>query len=143
LIESRAYDQESGTPTVVLVISGTHDISRLLYTLSGGSANSQLIALGHALAKKVRRHSAGRSALQLLAKHGGPDFTEPGPDQLDQKFLIDLSNWLHARADLDCGDAPAADDEVCPTCWSLAEDMAVVYNQATGDALLVNEPVSA
>lgn len=70
--ESRAYDNEHGNPVVVLVATGTHDVSRLVNLLTGG--NCEQVSLGQTVLRQVRRHNGGRAALQLLAAHGGPDF---------------------------------------------------------------------
>lgn len=81
-IESRAYDKPNNDgfppdPVVVLVVTGTHDVSRLVNLLNGASPNCEHVALGRKVVAQVRRHSAGRAALELLKAHGGPDFTEP------------------------------------------------------------------
>lgn len=70
--ETRAYDNEHGDPVVVLVATGTHDVSRLVNLLTSG--NCEQVSLGHTVLRQVRRHNGGRAALQLLAAHGGPDF---------------------------------------------------------------------
>lgn len=70
--ESRAYDNEHGNPVVVLVATGTHDVSRLVNLLQSG--NCEQVDLGATVLRQVRRHNGGRAALQLLAAHGGPDF---------------------------------------------------------------------
>lgn len=76
-MQTRAYDTEDGDPVVVLVVAGTHDVSRLVHLLNGASPNSEQRQLGKAVVTQVRRRNAGRAALALLAAHGGPDFTEP------------------------------------------------------------------
>lgn len=70
--ETRAYDNDHGDPVVVLVATGTHDVSRLVNLLNSG--NCEQVSLGHRVLAQVRRHNGGRAALQLLAAHGGPDF---------------------------------------------------------------------
>ena len=74
-VEMRAYDNEHGDPVVVLVTTGTYDVSRLVGLLSSGRCED------HDLAKRVRaavkRHNGGRAALRLLRDHGGADFTDP------------------------------------------------------------------
>lgn len=74
MIESRAYDDEHGDPHVVLVFSGTHDVSRAVNLLSGGTPRIEQLAVGERVRAQVRRHAGGRAALRLLAEHGGPDF---------------------------------------------------------------------
>lgn len=70
--ESRAYDDGHGDPVVVLVFTGTHDVSRMVQLLKSG--NCEQVHLGDQVLRQVRRHNGGRAALQLLAAHGGPDF---------------------------------------------------------------------
>jgi hypothetical protein len=69
--ETRAYDNEHGDPVIVLVATGTHDVSRLMLLLSNG--NCEQVDLAYHVLRQVRRHNGGRAALQLLAAHGGPD----------------------------------------------------------------------
>lgn len=84
MYESRAYDKPNTDgfppdPVVVLVVTGTHDVSRLIGLLAGGSPLIEHIDLGRQVLAQVRRHNAGREALRLLADHGGPDFTADTP----------------------------------------------------------------
>lgn len=72
--ESRAYDNEHGDPVVVMVVTGTHDVSRLIHLFKTGLTRCEQIAVGDKMLQQVRRHNGGRAALQLLAAHGGPDF---------------------------------------------------------------------
>lgn len=79
MYETRAYDKPSDfgpDPVVVLVVSGTHDVSRLVNLLNGGSPLIEQLAVGERLARQVARHNAGRAALDLLTQHGGPDLLE-------------------------------------------------------------------
>lgn len=76
--ESRAYDNEHGDPVVVLVTTGTHDVSRLMQ-LFAGHTKGHLALCEHAtvaetMLRQVKRHNGGRAALGLLRQHGGPDF---------------------------------------------------------------------
>ena len=87
-IETRAYDNEHGDPVVVMVITGTFDVSRIVNLHSGGGARCEDVRIAQDLRKQVRRHNAGRAALRLLAEHGGPDFTEePDPAQAEIEAL--------------------------------------------------------
>lgn len=79
--ESRAFEKPSGDgfppdPIVVLVVTGTHDVSRLVSLLNGGQPVVEQLQLGKRIVRQVKRHNAGRAALKLLADHGGPDFTD-------------------------------------------------------------------
>ncbi|WP_409186443.1 hypothetical protein F9C11_20325 [Amycolatopsis sp. VS8301801F10] len=79
MYESRAYDRPSEfgpDPVVVLVVSGTHDVSRLVHLLNGGSVLCEQLEVGEKLAAQVARHNGGQAALKLLAHHGGPDLLE-------------------------------------------------------------------
>ena len=69
--ESRAYDDETGRPVVVLVATGSHSVSRLVAALRTGSTEQMMLA--GRLLDQVKRHNGGREALRLLAAHGGPD----------------------------------------------------------------------
>jgi hypothetical protein len=69
--ESRAFDDETGRPVVVLVATGSHSVSRLVAALRTGSTEQMMLA--GRLVDQVKRHSGGREALRLLAAHGDPD----------------------------------------------------------------------
>ncbi len=88
-VETRAYDKPNDDgfppdPVVVLVATGTHDVSRLVQALAAG--NSEQVKQADTLAKQLRRHNAGRAALSLLKQHGGTDFTEHPADDNAWKF---------------------------------------------------------
>lgn len=77
--ESRAYDNDTDfgpEPVVVIVVTGTHDVSRLVNLLAGQPPVSEQQLFGERVRQQVRRHNGGRAALELLKRHGGPDFTE-------------------------------------------------------------------
>jgi hypothetical protein len=81
MYESRAYDKDTGDgfgpdPVLVLVVTGTHDVSRLLNLLNGGQAVIEQLELGERLARQAASRRGGRAAMQLLAQHGGPDLLE-------------------------------------------------------------------
>lgn len=80
--ETRAYDNEHGDPVVVLVVTGTHDVSRLVNLFKSGMNLVEHMSVGDDMLRQVRRHNGGRAALKLLAAHGGPDFTTESGDQL-------------------------------------------------------------
>lgn len=76
--ETRAYDKPAADgwpadPVVVLVVTGTHDVSRLVHLLSRGLVEQNEV--GQTVQRQLRRHNGGTAALRLLAQHGGPDFT--------------------------------------------------------------------
>lgn len=75
--ETRAYDNEHGNPVVVIVVDGTHDVSRIVHLLSRGLCEH--VSLSQKLLRQVRRHNGGRAALSLLKAHGGPDFLDNDP----------------------------------------------------------------
>ncbi|MFD5245054.1 hypothetical protein ACFWIW_10945 [Amycolatopsis sp. NPDC058340] len=81
MYESRAYDKPAAEgfgpdPVVVLVVTGTHDVSRLVHLLNGGQPVIEQLEIGRKLAAQVARHNGGRAALKLLAQHGGPDLLQ-------------------------------------------------------------------
>lgn len=86
MMESRAYDNDYGDPVVVLVVTGTHDVSRLVHVLTSG--NCEQGDLGRKITRQVRRQSGGQAALELLKHHGGADFTEPETVTVDVQDLI-------------------------------------------------------
>jgi DNA-binding CsgD family transcriptional regulator len=78
--ESRAYDEPARDgfgpdPVVVLVVKGTHDVSRLVGLLARGLVEQ--IEVGRRIQAQVRQDVGCRAALELLAAHGGPDFSAP------------------------------------------------------------------
>lgn len=81
MYETRAYDKTNTDgfgpdPVVVLVATGTHDVSRLLYALKHGTIEQHQLA--EQIARQLKRHNGGTAALRLLRDHGGTDFTEDG-----------------------------------------------------------------
>jgi hypothetical protein len=87
--EAKAYDNAHGDPVVVLVATGTHDVSRLvnLFAHAKPFPLSEQVRLGRRLVTAVRRHNGGKAALRLLAAHGGADFTDdtelPSPSHIE------------------------------------------------------------
>lgn len=72
--EIRVYDQAPGDPVVVMVTSGTYDVSRLALLLHKGRCEES--ARADYIRRALKRHSGGRAALALLRDHGGPDLLE-------------------------------------------------------------------
>jgi len=72
--QTRTYDLSDGHPAVVLVATGTFDVSRLMGLLASGRCEE--VSLAQQLRRQVNRHNGGRAALKLLADHGGPDLLE-------------------------------------------------------------------
>jgi hypothetical protein len=70
-VQIATYDNEHGDPVVVLVTTGTFDVSRLVALHAGGRCEDQDLA--RSVREGVARHNGGRHALRLLAAHGGPD----------------------------------------------------------------------
>jgi hypothetical protein len=70
----RVYDNEHGDPVVVMVTTGTFDVSRLAGLMWKGRCEDG--ARARAILRGARRHNGGRAALKLLADHGGPDLLE-------------------------------------------------------------------
>jgi hypothetical protein len=79
--ESRAYDNEHGNPVVILVATGTHDVSRLVNLLAGSRmALCEHHDLSGRIRRQVNRRNGGRAALKMPAEHGGPVLLE-GPSR--------------------------------------------------------------
>jgi hypothetical protein len=102
--EHRAYDDRhpdgSNTPVVVLVVKGTHDVSRLVALFAGGPALIEQLNVGKRIRTQLKSHNFGRAALELLAAHGGPDFTlRPPALELRDRFIAvlgeDVSEFVH------------------------------------------------
>lgn len=90
MYESRAYDKEYGDPVVVLVVTGTHDVSRLIQLFKGRGALVEQLLVGDTILRQVKRHNRGRDAVALLKAHGGPDFT----DEQSPTDPAGLGAWL-------------------------------------------------
>lgn len=91
--ESRAYQKRYDAdgfppePFVVLVVEGTHDVSRLVNLFSGAPITIEQQQVGKRLVRQVREHDGGQSALRLLAAHGGPDFLKPSLPGVNEAAL--------------------------------------------------------
>lgn len=101
--ESRTYDNQHGDPIVVMVVTGTHDVSRVTNLFNGASPLTEHLIWGQALRRQLNRHNAGRAALSLLKKHGGPDFTvDPAEDEAvrtaERRAVADL-DYLRRAAE--------------------------------------------
>ncbi|MFD8496280.1 hypothetical protein [Amycolatopsis sp. NPDC059657] len=75
--QTRSYDIEHNDgfgpdPVVVLVVTGTHDVSRLIH-LFARTGNCEQVGVSQQIQAQVRRHNGGKAAMRLLAEHGGPD----------------------------------------------------------------------
>lgn len=91
MYESRAYNNEHGEPVVVLVVTGTHDVSRFTNWMNGRVPVIEIYEAGEKLLRQLRRNNSGRAALKLLKDHGGPDFTTT-PDDLVKKMRLAISD---------------------------------------------------
>lgn len=110
--ETRAYDKPNDSgfppdPVVVLVVTGTHDVSRLINLFSRGLIEQ--IQVGEKIQRQVRRHNGGRAALELLRAHGGPDFTtEPEPNAFAAAELRTQADKFEKQIDTIMLTAPGA-----------------------------------
>lgn len=88
----RVYDNEHGDPVVVMVTTGTFDVSRLVALMEKGRSEDHDRA--DAILRGVRRHNGGRAALRVLKAHGGPDLLEPVPsgDDLAKRLHLATSD---------------------------------------------------
>ncbi|WP_242892623.1 hypothetical protein [Actinomadura litoris] len=90
--ESRAYDNAHGDPVVVLVTTGTHDVSRLMNLLAGHRiALCEHVSVADRMLRQVRRHNGGRAALALLREHGGPDLSESPQSRAEERARVRLA----------------------------------------------------
>lgn len=95
-VEFRAYDNEHGDPVVVLVATGTYDVSRFVGLHAGARCEDH--ERGERMREAVRRHRGGRAALKLLRDHGGPDFTDASADLAEKLHaLCDRHEWNAVR----------------------------------------------
>lgn len=96
--ESRAYDErhadDTGTPVVVLVVKGTRDVSRLVGLFAGGPATIEQLQAGRRFRAQLNGHNFGRAAIELLAAHGGPDFTPSRAEALIEEHLAKVRESL-------------------------------------------------
>lgn len=102
MYESAAYDKPNADgfqpdPVVVIVATGTHDVSRLVAILNGGACEQGKLA--DQVLRQVRRHNGGRAALRLLAAHGGPDLlAEVGKNEVVKPSEVtdaDVDRYAH------------------------------------------------
>lgn len=103
MMQTRAYTDERHDPVVVLVATGTHDVSRLTNLLNGASPNSEQRTLGARVVEQLQAHNSGLAALRLLRDHGGPDFTETTEQDRLRTTIGELS-----RTEVDLRSAAAA-----------------------------------
>lgn len=106
-VDLRVYDNEHGDPVVVMVTTGTFDVSRLAGLMAQGRCEDG--GRAKAISRALSRHNGGVSALKLLAAHGGPDLLErvtakASPEQMLREF--------HAAAGLPLPAAPTARPEL-------------------------------
>lgn len=90
--ETRAYDDEHGDPVVVLVATGSFDVSRLVWLLNKGRVEE--IGLAEKIIRQVKRHNGGRAALAVLNAHGGPNFA----DEQSPTEPTALGVWLRGKS---------------------------------------------
>jgi hypothetical protein len=81
MINKEVRETEHGDPRVTLTFEGTHDVSRLVHLLAA-KGNCEQGRIADELIEELRRNVGGMSALQLLADHGGPDFTASNDAQV-------------------------------------------------------------
>lgn len=114
---SRAYDEHNNEfgpdPVVVLVAKGTHDVSRLINLFAGSPPVIEQLQFGDQIRRQVRRHNGGRAALDLLRRHGGPDFT---PEFASDEQLEELV----ARTIYEASVAPGRYDAPAQVRWEAA-----------------------
>lgn len=72
-IKTGAYDGADGQPVIVIVVTGEHDVSRMMHLMHRGVPSACLSLAAAKLRLQIKRHNGGQRALHLLARHGGPD----------------------------------------------------------------------
>lgn len=77
-----AKDDWLHDPVVVIVATGTHDVSRLVGALRHGTVEQ--CRLGEQVARSLGRDTVGAKALKLLKAHGGEDLTRFIPEEATQ-----------------------------------------------------------
>jgi hypothetical protein len=105
MYENRAYEKQTDfgpEPVVVIVVTGTHDTSRLVHLMARGTIEQ--IQVADKLVRQLRRRNGGRAALELLRAHGGPDLVSPPPAEIDCKKVaywgsFDTMDFVSASPD--------------------------------------------
>lgn len=98
--DTQAYENHHGDPVVVMVVTGEHDVSRLVNLLSGGLCEHMPIR-DH-IVRQLHRRARGRDALKLLKAHGGPDLLEPSMltgREADQLAVGSVVRWKGDRSE--------------------------------------------
>lgn len=62
---------------MTITVQGTHDVGRITHLLANGLTEHIVVAAE--AVRKLRKLPGGVAALELLAKHGGPDYTTEYP----------------------------------------------------------------
>lgn len=117
--ESRVYHKPTDfgpDPVVVLVVEGTHDVSRFAAAMNGMSPTVEQLHAGSKLARQLRRDQGGRAALALLAEHGGPDFRGSVPG-VDEWVLRVLRLLAEGRPCAGWPGTPGCHRRRCPCGW--------------------------
>lgn len=108
-VDLRVYDNEHGDPVVVMVTTGTFDVSRLAALMAQGRCED--LGRSRAISRALSRHNGGTAALRLLAAHGGPDLLQAVAGEERWNDAIDwLLNSRHC-----------ADPDIQRAFWGLAD----------------------
>lgn len=101
--DTQAYENRHGDPVVVMVVTGTHDVSRLVNLLSTGLCEHMPVR--DRIVAQLRRRNRGRAALKLLHEHGGPNLVD-GPvnelitgDEADRLAVGSVVRWCRDRTE--------------------------------------------
>jgi hypothetical protein len=85
MINIRVTERRGGDlgpePKVVLTFDGSHDVGRIVYLLSRGLVEH--VAAADGVVSKLRALPSGVEALELLTRHGGPDYMATYPGGFD------------------------------------------------------------
>ncbi len=84
-------EHDGAVPTLTITVEGTHDISRMVNLLASG--NCEQGDLQRRIVRSLRRLEGGRAALDLLKRHGGPDFTAepPSPPEFADRLRANIA----------------------------------------------------
>lgn len=68
-------------PKITITVQGTHDVGRVVHLFASGLVEHVMTAAE--MVRKLRALPGGVAALELLAEHGGTDFTKEYPGGVD------------------------------------------------------------
>lgn len=79
-VSERQTDQ-GPEPKFTITVQGSHDVGRVVHLFASGLVEHVVVAAE--AVRKLRKLPGGVAALQCLAQHGGPDYTQECPGGFD------------------------------------------------------------